>query len=112
MRNGTFTIEEKIEVLEQMGDDILLADGYEDALIGYVRKFGSVHALYDRKKCIQILIGRDGMTWEDAEEFFEYNTLGAFVQGNLPVFCEYFDDILGEADDTGVSEGSVEPSQD
>ena len=113
MGNGNkVNFEEAREYLEQFEQPILLPDGYEDALVGYVQKLGDVHAMYDQKKCIDILVERDGMTWEEAEEFFQFNTLGAYVEGNLPVFCEYFEDILGVADGEGVSEGSVEPSQE
>ena len=29
---------------------------------------------------------RDGMTYDDAEEYFEYNVTGAFVGDRMPVF--------------------------
>jgi hypothetical protein len=68
--------------------DALLADGFEDALIGYVERFGMPPiALYDRKKCIEILMKRDGMSHDEAGEFFEFNTIGAWMGENTPAFA-------------------------
>jgi hypothetical protein len=68
--------------------DILLADGFEEAFIGVVYRFGMEPvALYDRAKCIQILMERDGMTWEGAEEFFSFNVEGAWVGDRTPAFA-------------------------
>jgi hypothetical protein len=35
---------------------------------------------------IDILIQRDGMSFDEAEEYIEYNVLGAFVGDRMPVF--------------------------
>lgn len=72
-----------------LGDDetILLADGFEDAFIGIGRQFGNGLAVYDRFKCIQILI-EEGMTEEEAEEYFQFNVEGAYVGENTPIFLE------------------------
>ena len=43
-------------------------------------------AVYDYEKCIQVLVERDGMTREDAEEFFDFNVVGAYVGENTPIF--------------------------
>jgi hypothetical protein len=71
---------------------VLLADGFENALIGYVERFGSPPvALYDREKCTQILMERDGMDYLGAVEFFEYNTIGAWVGETTPAFATLFE---------------------
>jgi hypothetical protein len=76
------------EWLGEIDPEMLLADGLEDALIGYVERFGQpALALYDRDKCIEILMTRDGMDYEGAVEFFEFNTLGAWVGEHTPVFA-------------------------
>ncbi len=72
-------------------DNILLADGYEDAFVGVSETFGSIpKACYDTDKCLNILINRDGMEPEEAAEFFNYNTLGAYVGVYTPVFVKSF----------------------
>tara|TARA_R110001592_G_scaffold72890_9_gene222772 strand:- start:3247 stop:3519 length:273 start_codon:yes stop_codon:yes gene_type:complete len=68
--------------------ELVLADGFEEALLGYVERFGqSPVALYDREKCIQILMQRDQMKQDEAVEFFEFNTLGAWVGNETPAFA-------------------------
>ncbi len=77
------------EVREALNEtEALLADGFEDALIGTMRRFnvGPI-ALYDYDKCIKILMGRDGMSYEEAVEFFEFNTIGAWVGDGTPAFA-------------------------
>jgi hypothetical protein len=68
-------------------EDALLADGLEEALIGVAERCSKQPlAVYDAKRCIEILVDRDGMSWAEAEEFFSYNTLGAWVGENTPLF--------------------------
>tara|TARA_A100000172_G_scaffold22527_1_gene12815 strand:- start:4290 stop:4517 length:228 start_codon:yes stop_codon:yes gene_type:complete len=64
----------------------MLAVGFEEALIGYGNQFNNYLAIYDREKCIDILMERDGMDIEEAEEYFEYNVQGAYVGEETPVF--------------------------
>lgn len=70
---------------------MLLANGFEDAFLGEAMRYGfnGRVAAYDYGKCIDILM-QDGMTYEEAEEFFSYNTLGAWVGEQTPVFIEKF----------------------
>jgi hypothetical protein len=64
----------------------MLAVGFEEALIGYGNQFNNHVAIYNRDKCIDILMQRDGMDIEEAEEYFEYNVQGAYVGEETPVF--------------------------
>jgi hypothetical protein len=83
------TFDEKKEELAMIDEKILLADGFEDALIGYGEQFNKTFAVYDRSKCIQIIMDRDGMTLE--EEYFEFNVVGAYVGDLTPCFTSLFD---------------------
>jgi hypothetical protein len=68
-------------------EEFLLADGFEDAFVGVVAgKLREPVACYDREKCIAVLMTRDGMAEEEAEEFFAYNTEDAWVGEKTPVF--------------------------
>jgi hypothetical protein len=69
-----------------MSDRIMLADGFEDAFLGIGTQFNRHFAIYDRQKCIEILMDRDGMHEEEAEEYFEFNVAGAWVGHGTPVF--------------------------
>lgn len=80
---------EKVQAwAEETDTEILLADGFEKALLGVGRQFNKYAAVYDYEKCIQVLVERDGMTREDAEEFFGFNVVGAYVGENTPIFLD------------------------
>ena len=85
----------KKKISEQYPDiTILFADGFEDAFIGIVRVFNSHISLYDKEKCIWILVDRDGMRYTEAEEFFEFHVLGAYLGENDPGFLEFKSDYI------------------
>ena len=74
------------ETLATLNPDALTFDGFEDALIGIARQqFKPPLAVYDRDKCLQVLQDRDGMTPQDAEECFAFNTEGAWVGEHTPL---------------------------
>lgn len=76
-----------LEDLAELNPDALLADGLEAALIGYTVNNHHAHvAVYDIEKCVQVLVDRDGMTPEEADEYLSFNTLDAFVGENGPLF--------------------------
>lgn len=77
----------KQEIIGELNEEALFADGFEDALIGYVEIFSKTIALYDRDKCIEILMKRDGMDYEGAIEFFDFNVTGAYVGESTPGFA-------------------------
>ena len=80
-------IKEKIEEILGEDENVLLADGFEDAFVGIGRQFGKPIAIYDRFECIEILI-KEGMSEEEAEDYFQYNTEGAWVGDQTPIFLE------------------------
>jgi hypothetical protein len=60
---------------------------YDEAIIGLAYRFGMMPVVaYDRTRVIDIL-ARD-MSREDAEEFFEFNTIGAWMGESTPVFID------------------------
>ena len=72
------------ELEERSGnDEMLFADGYDDALIGYTD--GGV-AVYSIESIIQIMITQEKMTEEDALDHFYYNVSGAYVGEYTPIF--------------------------
>lgn len=65
----------------------LFADGFDDAIIGVAYQCGKDPIIsYDIEKCINILVKRDGMTRDEAVEYFEFNTLGAYVGEDGPIY--------------------------
>lgn len=83
---------EKIKMLEEHYPDLefLSADGFEDAIIGVVcdKVTGAYRLAYSRVECINILIKRDGMTEEEAEEYFDFNVEGAYMGEKTPVWVD------------------------
>ena len=76
------------ELLEYLiSCEALFADGFEDALVGYAVRGGCDVALYDQEKCIQILMERDGLIYDHAVEYFEFNVIGSWVGEKTPIFA-------------------------
>jgi hypothetical protein len=74
------------DVLAEIDEEILMADGFDDAVIGYAQRCGQpALVVYDRDKCIEVLM-KDGMTHEEAEEYFEFNVVGSWVGERTPLF--------------------------
>jgi len=81
------------EEIAEIIPEALFADGFDEALLGYVQRAGMMVALYDARKCIEVLMINDNMSEEDALEYFQYNVLGAWVGEYTPVFA-FLDDYL------------------
>ncbi len=65
---------------------MLLADGFEECLIGVGSRCGQPDiAVYDQTKCIQVLMSQ-GMSHEEALEYFDFNVLGSWVGEETPIF--------------------------
>lgn len=79
---------------KSIDEPYLQADGFEDALIGFVwpSETNLKTAVYDRNKCIEILQTRDGMDEIDAIEYFEFNVAGAYVGPQTPFFFDRCDE--------------------
>ena len=55
--------------------------------MGLVQRCGQEPViLYDTDKVLQLLVYNDGMTYDDAVEFFEFNILGSWVGDETPAF--------------------------
>lgn len=74
--------EEILIILEET--EAIVFDGFERALVGYTCGYGPTRAVYEWGKCIEILMRRDGMSYEDAEEFFEFNVAGSHLGEKTP----------------------------
>jgi len=79
----------EINEINEINPEALLCDGFDDAIIGLAERInlGPVVA-YNTEKMIDIMVERDGMTYEDAIEYFDYNILGAWMGEYTPVFIQ------------------------
>ncbi|WP_425263832.1 hypothetical protein [Vibrio owensii] len=79
-----FAIEREVE--------IMLADGLDDALVGISSSDDEVYnAVYSVEKCIKAF-EEQGMTREEAEEYFEFNTRGSYMGPGTPIYIDTLDD--------------------
>ena len=75
------------EWLDENAEGALLADGFEAAILGVAERCSQPPlVVYSVDKCIEILMQRDGMGEEEAQEFFSFNVLGAWVGPRTPLF--------------------------
>jgi hypothetical protein len=78
-------------------EKLLSATGFEDCIIGitYDKVTSTYRLIYSRSKCIDVLVERDEMTIEEAEEFFDFNVIDAYVGEATPIWVddEMFDVI-------------------
>ena len=72
-------------------EEVWVADGLDDALMGYGEQAGQTVAVYDYEKCLEIFVQRDGMDREEAAEHMSYNVAGTYLPGQTPVFLEHPD---------------------
>ncbi len=68
------TLKEKLEELGYEGTVILENPSYDTAIIG-ISSNGNL--IYDYELMVNYLIEHDNMTYEDAVEFIDYNTIRA-----------------------------------
>jgi hypothetical protein len=74
---------------------VLLADGFDDALIGFSEQIGRpVLAVYAWNKMIDILVERDGMDLDDALDFLEFNVVSAWMGEGTPIIVKPLDEYL------------------
>jgi hypothetical protein len=80
----------KREILLQVlqDEEILTADGFDDAIIGFCEN--TYRVIYSVSKCIEILMA-DDMTDEEAMEYFSFNMSGAYVGEKTPIWCNDID---------------------
>ena len=81
---------------------MMTADGFDEAIIGSITSYGRGETvLYSTQKIIEIMMERDGMTAEDAMEFFNFNILGSYNGDGMPAFLNDHVEPL-EFDDNGI----------
>lgn len=78
-----------IEVLAELNPDAMIAEGLEEAYIGYTLNHHANHvAVYDVAVCVEIIRSRDNIGREEARNFLHANTFSAYIGENTPIFVE------------------------
>jgi len=83
-------IDEVLEMMEEENPEACYPTDLKEAIIGVVRRKGmESQILLDQDKCVEILMARDKMSYEDAVEYLEFNTYNAFIgEKSTPCFAE------------------------
>jgi len=68
-------------------DTLLFADGFDDAIIGL--DTNSLRVVYSKQKMIECLM--KDMELDDAIEYLEFNTWGAYVCEQTPIYIDEID---------------------
>ena len=66
-------------------EEILKADGFDDAVIGIDTQ--TMRLIYSVTRCVEILVV-DGMDVEEAIEYFDFNVRGSYVGEKTPIWCD------------------------
>lgn len=67
-------------------NELLCMDDCDDCIVGVVERFGQPPIVcYSKPKVIKRLMA-DGMSEEEAEEFWSFNQIGAWAGDNTPCF--------------------------
>ena len=73
------------EYCEELDVELLRADGLDTCIIGVTTK-SPMRVVYDAEKIAALLVKRDGMTEEEAWEWFDFNIDGAYVGEQTPIY--------------------------
>jgi hypothetical protein len=84
-------IEAAIENFLTEDETVHLPDGMDEAFVGIARQFNIPFAVYDRQKCIELLM-KDMDSFEEAEEYFNFNISSSYLGGGTPAFIEIPDE--------------------
>ena len=68
-------------------ENVLIADGFDDAVIGIEPL--TMRVVYDIDKVIEILMDQ-GMDHDEAIEYYEFNIVGAYVGEQTPLFVNTY----------------------
>ena len=80
-------VEEELLLLGMEGDE---RNRFEPAILGIAHRFGMQPVVtYDYRKVIDIFA--EDMSHEEAQEYFDYNVIGAWLGEGTPIFIEVFE---------------------
>jgi len=75
--------------IDEYAEGAILLDGLEGAIIGIVEEFGNgKRILYSKRIILSLLQIRDGMTEQEAEEFYDFNILGLYAGQQNAIFLD------------------------
>ena len=67
--------------------NMLFADGYDKAIAGVVWDGERTRVVYETEEILKILM-EDGMSYDEASEYFDFNVAGSHVGVYTPLYLE------------------------
>ena len=74
---------ELLENISEFNPEAKLADGFNDSILGYDTK-GRV--IYSVNSILDTLVNRDGMDYDEAQEYFGFNIECAYIGEYTPIY--------------------------
>ena len=78
------------DIIDLYADDepeMLFADGYDGAIEGVVWDGERTRVVYRMESILEILMDQ-GMTYDEASEFFDFNVAGSYMGVYTPLYLE------------------------
>mgnify|MGYP003132652020 FL=1 len=61
-------------------------DGFDNAIVGVGERCNTDSMIvYDYDKMVKVLVTRDDMSYEEAEEYIDFNIVGAWIGDTTPI---------------------------
>ena len=76
----------KQELSDIYGKELTFADGFDDAIIGVAAGFDSARVVYCYASMVEVMMKDNSMSYEDALDWVEFNTIGSYVGKNTPIY--------------------------
>ena len=80
------------ELTDIYGDNLLFADGFDNAIVGVAGGFDSGRVVYCYASMVESCIKELGMSYEDSVDWIEYNTINSYVGEHTPIYVIGIDD--------------------
>jgi len=93
LSTGDYEMGVREELVEIYGEDLLFADGFDDAILGVSIGFDTGRVVYDTRKMMESLTKEGDCTEEEAWEYLEFNTFGSYVGEQTPVYIDTINDF-------------------
>ena len=78
-----------VSTLEELNPEAIMYDGFDDAIVGMIARCGTEPlALYDREKCLKIIMDQ-GVSYEEALDYFCYNIEGCWAGPHTPFIASF-----------------------
>jgi hypothetical protein len=76
------------ELTDAYSEELLFADGFDEAIVGVSSGIGESRVVYDIAKMLNILTTKHNMSVEEADEYLSFNTIFAWVGQRTPIYID------------------------